>query len=143
MNLPAQIQEKLSQRQTQAIIVGALILALVAFLQLVHSRSSQPLVALLESQQNLCDNDLERMEFAIGKSGIGGCKVDNGVLMVPRNRKEECLNAISENNALPKFLRDEDEAEPSVNPFLSRSQQKQVEDARKKRLGPHLWWNRF
>jgi len=74
MNLPAQIQEKLSQRQTQAIIVGALILALVAFLQLVHSRSSQPLVALLESQQNLCDNDLERMEFAIGKSGIGGCK---------------------------------------------------------------------
>ena len=134
MNLPAQIQEKLNQRQTQAIIVGALILVLVAVLQLVHSRNSQPLVALLESQQHLNEKDMERMEFAIAKSGISGCKVDNGILMVPRNRKEDCLNAIAENNALPEFLRSEAESEPSVNPFLSRSQQKQIEDARKKRL---------
>ena len=134
MNLPAQIQEKLGDRQTQAIIVGVLILALIAVLQVVHSRNSQPLVALIESQQNLAEGDLERMEFAIGKSGIEGCKIENGTLMVPRHRKEDCLNAIAENDALPQFLRTEQESEPSINPFLSRSQQKQIEDARKKRL---------
>ena len=134
MNLPAQIQDKLNQRQTQAVIVGVLILVVIAMLQMTHSRNSQPLVALLESQQHLGDRDLERMEFAIGKSGIHGCKIDNGVLMVPRNRKEDCLNAIAENDALPQFLRQETREEPTVNPFLSRSQQKRIEDGRKKRL---------
>ena len=133
MNLPTQIQEKLQQRQTQAIIVGVLILALIAILQVVQTKQSQPLVALLESQQNLAEGDLERMEFAIGKSGISGCKIENGILMVPGHCKEQCLNAIAENNALPQFLRSESEAEPSINPFLSRLQQKQVEDSRKKR----------
>jgi len=133
MNLPTQIQEKLQQRQTQAIIVGVLILALIAVLQVVQSKHSQPLVALLESQQNLAEGDLERMEFAIGKSGISGCKIENGTLMVPEHCKEKCLNAIAENNALPQFLRNEVESEPSINPFLSRLQQKQVEDSRKKR----------
>lgn len=133
MNLPAQIQETLSQRQTQAIIVGVLILAIIAILQVAHSRRSQPLVALLESQQTLCEGDLERMEFAIGKSGIKGCKIENGTLMVPSHRKEDCLNAIAENDALPQFLKGEPDPEPSINPFLSRSQQKQLEDARKKR----------
>jgi hypothetical protein len=134
MNLPAQIQDKLGDRQTQAIIVGVLILALIAILQVVHSRQSQPLVALIESQQSLCEGDLERMEFAIGKSGIEGCKIENGTLMVPRHRKEDCLNAIAENDALPQFLRTEQESEPTINPFLSRTQQKQIEDTRKKRL---------
>ena len=133
MNLPTQIQEKLSQRQTQAIIVGVLILAIIAVLQVVQSKHSQPLVALLESQQNLGEGDLERMEFAIGKSGICGCKIENGILMVPEHCKEKCLNAIAENDALPQFLRSESESEPSINPFLSRLQQKQVEDSRKKR----------
>ena len=72
MNLPTQIHEKLSQRQTQAIIVGVLILAIIAILQMAQSRSSQPLVALMASQQQFCEGDLERMEFAIGKSGIEG-----------------------------------------------------------------------
>lgn len=134
MNLPTQIQEKLSQRQTQAIIVGVLILAIIAILQMAQSKSSHPLVALLESQQQLCEGDLERMEFAIGKSGIQGCKIQNGTLMVPRNRKEDCLNAIAENEALPQFLRNDPEDLPSINPFLSRSQQRQIEDARKKKL---------
>jgi len=123
MNLPTQIQEKLGQRQTQAIIVGVLILALIAILQVVQSKHSQPLVALLESQQNLAEGDLERMEFAIGKSGISGCKIENGTLMVPQHAKEQCLNAIAENNALPQFLRSESETEPNINPFLSRTQQ--------------------
>ena len=134
MNLPAQIQEKLNQRQTQAIIVGVLILVVIAVLQMSHNRGTQSMVALFESQQQLCDGDLERMEFAIGKSGIQGCKIDNGVLMVPGHRKEDCLNAISDNHALPRFLRSETNEEPTVNPFLSRTQQKQIEDARKKRL---------
>ncbi len=133
MNLPTQIQEKLNQRHTQAIIVGVLILAIIAVLQVVHSSKSKPLVALLESQQ-LCEGDIERMEFAIGKSGITGCKVEKGVLMVPEHRKEDCLNAISENDALPQFLRGESETVPAVNPFLSRSQQKRVEESQKKRL---------
>jgi flagellar biosynthesis/type III secretory pathway M-ring protein FliF/YscJ len=133
MNLPTQIQEKLGQRQTQAIIVGVLILAVIAVLQVVHVNKSKPLVALLESQQ-LGEGDLERMAFAIGKSGITGCKIDNGILMVPEHRKEECLNAIADNDALPQFLRNETETAPTVNPFLSRSQQKRVEESQKKRL---------
>lgn len=133
MNLPTQIQETLNQRQTQAVIVGVLILAIIAVLQVVQSKQSQPLVALLESQQTLSEGDLERMEFAIGKSGICGCKIENGILMVPGNCKEQCLKAIAENDALPQFLRAESETEPSINPFLSRQQQKQVEDTRKKR----------
>ena len=134
MNLPTQIQEKLGERQTQAVIVGVLILAIIAILQVVQSNNKQPLVALLESQQHLCEGDLERMEFAIGKSGISGCKVENGTLMVPAHFKEKCLNAIAENDALPQFLRSQSETEPGINPFLSRSQQKQVEDSRKKRM---------
>lgn len=134
MNLPTQIQKKLGERQTQTIIVGVLILAIIAILQVVQSKGEQPLVALLESQQHLCEGDLERMEFAIGKSGITGCKVENGTLMVPENCKERCLNAIAENDALPQFLRSQAEVEPGINPFLSRSQQKQVENSRKKRM---------
>ena len=133
MNLPAQIQEKLNQRQTQAIIVGVLILVVIAVLQMSHNRGSQSMVALFESQQHLCVGDLERMEFAIGKSGIPGCKVDNGVLMVPNHRKEDCLNAISDGDVLPRFLRSDSNEEPTINPFLSRTQQKQIDDVRKKR----------
>ncbi|QEG24590.1 hypothetical protein [Mariniblastus fucicola] len=134
MNLPTQIQQKLSHRQTQAIIVGVLILVIIAVLQVAHSKSSRPLVALLESQQRLADGDLERMEFAIGKCGISGCKIENGMLLVPEHLKEDCLNAIAENDALPQFLRAQDEAEPGINPFLSRLQQKQLQDSRKKKL---------
>ena len=133
MNLPTQIQEKLNQRQTQAIIVGVLILAIIAVLQVVHVNKSKPLVALLESQQ-FAEGDLERMEFAIGKSGITGCKVENGIMMVPEHRKEDCLNAIADNDALPQFLRSKSETAPTVNPFLSRSQQKRVEESKKKQL---------
>ena len=133
MNLPTQIQEKLKQRQTQALIVGVLILGIVAVLQVVHSNRSKPLVALFQNQQ-LGESDLAKMQFAMGKSGICGCKIENGILMVPEDCKEACLNAIAENDVLPQFLRGESAATETVNPFLSRTQQKRVEETQKKRL---------
>ena len=133
MNLPTQIQEKLNQRQIQVVLVGVLILAVIAVLQVVQSSKSQSLVALIESQQ-LCEGDLERMQFAISKAGISGCKVKNGTLMVPGRQKENCLKAIADNDALPQFLQSESTTTPALNPFLTRSQQKRVEETQKKRL---------
>jgi flagellar biosynthesis/type III secretory pathway M-ring protein FliF/YscJ len=133
MNLPNEIQNLLSQRQTRAVVVGFLILAVIAVLQVVQNNSSQDLVALMESQQ-LCDGDLERMEFAIGKAGITGCKIENGRLMVPEHRKEQCLNAVASSDALPQFLRKDSDEPTKVNPFLSRAQQRQVLLLEKKRL---------
>ena len=132
MNLPNDISHMLGQRQTRAVVAGLLILCVIAVLQYVSTTNSSSLVALLESKK-LKEGDLERMEFAIGAAGINGCKIQNGQLMVPQHCREQCLAAIASSETLPQFLRTESETRMAVNPFLSRSQQKQVQQQEKKR----------
>jgi flagellar biosynthesis/type III secretory pathway M-ring protein FliF/YscJ len=132
MNLPAQIQTTLSHRHSRTVIVGVVLLAIVAVLQVIHAQNSQPLVPLI-SQSQLNDGDVERMQIAISKAGISGCVVENGQLMVPEHRLQACLTAVAEHNALPQFLRSETKEKTSINPFLSRSQRKQIADAEKKK----------
>jgi len=113
-------------------MVGVLLLALIAVLQVLRNKQMQPLIPLVESP-HVCDADVQRMNLALGRAGISGAKIENGSLLVPQNKKEACLKAIAEFDAVPEFLREDEEDLPSLSPFLSRSQQQRIAQSEKKR----------
>lgn len=132
MKLPAEIKSLFEHRHSRAVVVGVLILALIAVLQVLRSRQLQPMVPLVESAK-VCEADVQRMQLALGRAGISGSSIENGTLLVPKNKKESCLKAIAEFDAVPEFLRDQEEETPVISPFLSRSQQQRIAQAEKKR----------
>jgi hypothetical protein len=73
------------------------------------------------------------MQFALGKAGLSEFKVENGALMVPQRAHGAYLHAVAENDAIPDHLRDEDDALPAINPFMTRSQQRLITENEKKR----------
>ncbi len=132
MNFPAEIKSVIGHRHSRAIMVGVLLLTLIAVLQVLRNKQMQPLIPLVESP-HICDADVQRMNLALGRAGISGAKIDNGRLLVPQNKKEASLKAIAEYDAVPEYLREEEQESPSLNPFLSRSQHQRIARVEKKR----------
>ena len=132
MNLSADIKKFLNRPQMPAVLLGIFILGLIIFLQVVQSHQTPPLVPLVDSP-NVGETDAQRMQFALGQAGISGSQIENGLLLVPANKKEASLKAIADNGALPDFLRTSSNETPTINPFLSRSQQQRIAESEKKR----------
>jgi flagellar biosynthesis/type III secretory pathway M-ring protein FliF/YscJ len=132
MSLLNRINTIFQSAQSRAILVGVLLLAILAVLQVSHLHRNAPMVSLLEDSE-LSGHDLERMQFALGKAGLSEFKVENGALMVPQRAHGAYLHAVAENDAIPDHLRDEDDALPAINPFMTRSQQRLITENEKKR----------
>lgn len=132
MNVLNRIKELTSTPHSRAIAVGILVLAILAVLQVNQMHRTAPMCPLLENCQ-LSASDMERMEFALGKSGLNEFRVEDGELLVPQRLHGSYLKAIADQNAIPSHLRDDEPVVPSINPFMSRSQQRLIAENEKKR----------
>ncbi len=87
----------------------------------------------LLDQCEVSNEDLQRMQFALGKSGLSNFEIVDNRLMVPKSEHATYLTAVAEQNAAPGNMRDEDKDAPAVNPFLTRTQQLAIAQNQKKR----------
>ena len=92
----------------------------------------KPQMCELISQCHLRHCDVQRIQVALGESGLNEFQIDGQKLLVPRTRHAEYLQAVSERDALPMDLR-ETSSDSITNPLLSRSQQQALKWHQKKR----------
>ena len=127
-----QIKELVNDRRFRGFAIGALILAVVAILQVGNLNKNQPMCDLF-SDCKIGNNEIQRLQIALSQSGLSDFKVENDRLMVPAAQHASYLQAAAEHNAIPQDIQRSEEKPPSVNPFLSRSQQIALERSEKKR----------
>lgn len=126
------ISRTLANRRVRAFSIGVLVLAILAVLQVDNLKRQTPMCDLL-ANANLSNADLQRMQIALSKSGLRDFQLKDNRLMVPIARYADYLQVIAEQNAIPEELRQSnDKPNPSVNPFLTRSQQLAIGLAEKK-----------
>lgn len=129
----AQRVSKLIQgRRFRAFGIACLILSALVVLQVGNLNRNTPMCELL-TNCNLANGDLQRMQIALSQSGLSEFKIADNRILVPTAQHASYLQAIADKNAIPQDLRESEESSPSINPFLSRSQQLSIERAAKKR----------
>jgi len=107
------------------------IVGLVAYQTDVFS-PAKPQMCELISNCNLRHGDLQRIQVALGESGLNEFQIDDQKLFVPHQEHSQYLQAVSERDALPMDLR-ETSSDSISNPLLSRSQQQALKWQQKKR----------
>ena len=113
------------------IMVAAAIVGLISF-QTNLLTPAKPQMCELISKCHLRHSDLQRIQVALGESGLNNFQIDGQKLLVPRHQHSQYLQAVSERNALPMDLR-ETSSDSISNPLLSRSQQQALKWQQKKR----------
>lgn len=126
------MSELLKSRRTRAFLIACIVLISLALLQANNLTRQTQMCELLE-QCKTSNTDLHRMQLALGQAGLSEFEVEDNRLMVPKAQHAKYLQAIAENNAIPIDLREKDETQTSVNPFLSRSQQLALQREQKKK----------
>ena len=122
----------LQRPQTIVFLAGTVaIVGLVGF-QAEWFKPQTPPMCELISKCHLRHGDLQRIQVALGESGLSEFTIEGQQLLVPQHRHAEYLKAVSEHNALPMDLRD-DQPDSISNPLLSRSQQQALKWQQKKR----------
>ena len=122
----------IANRRIRAFIIGALVLSVLAVMQ-VNNLKRQPRMCELLTNSNMRTNDLQRMQIALSQSGLSEYKLEEHRLLVPVAQHAQYLQAVADNDAIPEELRDKKENERlSPNPFHSRVQQLSIERAQKK-----------
>ena len=119
-------------KRFRAFGIACIVLSVLVVLQVGNLNHNMPMCELF-GNCNLANNDLQRLQIALSQSGLSDFKVKDKQLLVPTEQHSEYLQAIAEKDAIPQELRDSDESGPSINPFLSRSQQLALQRAAKKR----------
>ncbi|MFT7629998.1 MAG: hypothetical protein ACI87E_001003 [Mariniblastus sp.] len=129
----SRIMQSVSNRRTQGFVIGAVILVIVAVLQVNNLKPKTPMQELLVNS-NLCKSDLQRIQVALSLSGKANYQVKNNLVLVPVAEHAQYLKAVAEHDAIPEDLRREaDQTGTSVSPFLmTRPQQLALERDRKK-----------
>ncbi len=90
------------------------------------------LVDLLET--GLSPAEAAQVRLVLVQHGRAGFQIEQGRLLVPAGEQAACLQALVEANALPESLLDADAEDlPSINPFLSQSQQLLVQQQHRAR----------
>lgn len=119
-------------RATRCLIiaVGTLVLAWGAY-QLSRPRQTEFCPLFLGQAATLEVADLERMEIALGKSGLTEFELRNGRVWVPSEHKAEYLLALDREDALPEQWRTQ--SEPEAGLFASRADREREERERKKK----------
>lgn len=126
------IMQLAQSRRFRAFGIAVLVLSSLVVLQVGNLNQNAPMCALI-NDCNLNNSDLHRMQIALSQSGLTEFRLTENRLLVPTDQHAIYLQAIADKNAIPKELRDSEDAGPSLNPFLSRSQQLALERAAKKR----------
>lgn len=93
---------------------------------------AKPQMCELISDCHLRHGDLQRIQVALGESGLNEFQIEGQKLLVPRQQHSQYLQAVSERDALPMDLR-ETSSDSISNPLLSRSQQQALKWQQKKR----------
>jgi len=122
----------INSRRFRAIAIACLVLTVLVVLQAHNLKRHTPMCELLE-QCNVSNDDLQRMQIALGQSGLSEFKVVDNRLMVPKSQHAAYLTAVAEHDAVPGEIRDNQDESPTINPFYSRTQQLAIARAQKKR----------
>jgi len=131
-NIAAGTMQAIANRRIRAFLIGALVLAVLAVLQ-VKNLKQKPQMCELLTNSTICNSDLQKMQIALSQSGLSDYELQDHRLMVPVSQHATYLQAIADKNAVPGELRDSEENErPTINPFLSRTQQLSIERTEKK-----------
>jgi hypothetical protein len=131
-NFTSRMMQLVGNRRVRGFLIGALVLAVLAVLQ-VNNLKQKPRMCELLANATICTSDLQRMQIALSQSGLSEYELEEHRLMVPVAHHAQYLQAVADKDAIPEELRETDkEDRPSVNPFLSRTQQLSIERAEKK-----------
>ena len=122
----------LQRPQTIGLIVVAVAIAGLISFQTNLFTPAKPQMCELIADCHLRHSDLQRIQVALGESGLNDFQIDGQKLFVPRQLHSQYLQAVSEHNVLPMDLR-EASSDSFSNPLLSRSQQQSLKWDRKKR----------
>jgi hypothetical protein len=126
------ISSILANTRFRAFTIAVLVLAALAILQVNNLKKNSPMCELLNNCA-LRNEDMQRIQIALGQAGLTNFRIEENKIMVPVAERGAYLQAVADNNAVPADLREDEEPTPSVNPFLSRSQQLSIERFDKKR----------
>jgi hypothetical protein len=130
MDSSNRIQEKakewISDRRNKAMLVGIIVLATIAILQ-VAKLESQRIKSPLFADCQLRALDLQRMQIALSKAGLKDYEVSSHQLLVPQEHVAQYLQAISDHDAVPSELQEKSDSSIGTNPFLSISQQVSIQ----------------
>jgi flagellar M-ring protein FliF len=130
MDSSNRIQEKakewISDRRNKAMLVGIIVLATIAILQ-VANLESQRIKSPLFADCQLRALDLQRMQIALSKAGLKDYEVSSHQLLVPQEHVAQYLQAISDHDAVPSELQEKSASSIGTNPFLSITQQVSIQ----------------
>lgn len=126
-----QLTESALGRRGRALLIAIMVLVVLTVLQVSNLKQNTQMCELFNDCK-LCNNDLHRMQIALSQSGLDEFKLDDHRLMVPAAKHSDYLQALAQQNAIPEEIKESGASLPSINPFLSRSQQLSIERAEKK-----------
>ena len=132
MDWQQRTNQLLQRPQSRLVVLVAIVLLILGAVQANQWAQKSPPMCDLISQCHLRHGDLQRIQVALGESGLDDFRIEGQQLLVPRHQHAKYLKAVSERDALPIDLR-QNHAESVVNPLLSRSQQQALTSQRKKR----------
>ena len=132
MDLLKFITGQIQTRQGRTIAVAAVLLLIVAALQINQLHLNPVMRPLIDASQ-LRSGDAQRMQLALSQAGMSGFAMRNGELVVPANQHSRYLKAVADSDAVPAILNNGDQSAPAISPFLSRWQQQLVIDNDKKK----------
>lgn len=116
-------------RRRLAVIAMIAVLAIVIWFNVPRAIETCELI----EGCRLRKNDLQRIQLALSQAGLNEFDIVEGNVHVPKSQRDVYLRAVSDGNALPQDLAPRQEDSTSFNPLLSRTQQEQMQQAKKEK----------
>ena len=113
-------------------LVMIALIAVVAFAIWFNVPKTIETCELIEGYR-LRKNDLQRIQLALSQAGLNEFDIVEGNIHVPKSQRDVYLRAVSDGGALPQDLGPRQEDSASFNPLLSRTQQEQMQQAKKEK----------
>lgn len=126
------ISSLLGQRRTKALLIGLFVAVSIIWLQIYGSPTPKPMVELF-ADCKLQGSDLNRIQLALGKTGLKDFQVRTNKLYVPQLKQWEYLQAIVAQEALPRAMNETQPIAGVSNPFLTHTQQQSLQREQRKR----------
>jgi hypothetical protein len=111
-------------------MLGLLVLLLAVVVWQVMNQKPSTIMCELMDGYSIKTSEKHRILLAFSAAGLNDYEFDGDRILVPKTERAKYLNAVAQQNALPAMLADED---VKLNPFMPRSQQRLLENTRKKR----------
>ncbi len=111
-------------------MLGLLILMLTVVAWQAMNRTPCKVMCELMDGYSIKTSEKHRILLAFSSAGLNDFEFEGDRILVPKIERAKYLNAVAQQNALPAMLAEED---MKLNPFMPRSQQRLLENSRKKR----------